>query len=109
MSCRGLFQSSQRERSHSAFGFVLHFFAILTLLLELLYSSPGVEVGAYDLIGGTRHDNIPDKWIAVNNDPPNVKSVCLASGWYENIVRKVIPPIFKQRPRAKDRPRWPRP
>ena len=50
-------------------------------------NSKGVEVGAYDLIGGTRHENIPQKWIAVNDD--QIKSVCLASGWYENIVEKV--------------------
>ena len=62
--------------------------ALAALRDDIAYAnSRGIEVGAYDLIGGTRHENIPDQWIAVNHD--EIKSVCLASGWYENIVEKV--------------------
>ena len=62
--------------------------ALLKLQSDIAYAnSKGIEVAGYDLIGGTRNANVPSKWIAQNHD--QIKSVCMASGWYENLLQKV--------------------
>ena len=59
------------------------------LKADIAYAnSKGIEVGGYDLISWTRV--VDNKWMALKEDGNVSDSACFASGWYDNILQKVI-------------------
>ena len=44
-----------------------------------------MEVGGYDLIAWTRQ--VPSQWLAITNETS--PSACMASGWYDYLLKKV--------------------
>lgn len=59
------------------------------LKADIAYAnSKGIEVGGYDLISLTRV--VDNKWMALKEDGSVSDSACFASGWYEEILDKVI-------------------
>ena len=48
----------------------------------------GIEVGGYDLIALTRH--VQSSWMAVDKQNKSIGSACFASGWYDQLLNKVL-------------------